>query len=118
MRQARLIMGMPIRVEIIGIQVGPGIFKKVFDYFNYIDEKFSTYKPGSEISQINRGEKDGDEYSDDAKTVFALAQETKKQTHGYFDISRNGKIDPSGLVKGWAILNAAKILEKEGCKNF
>jgi thiamine biosynthesis lipoprotein len=30
----------------------------------------------------------------------------------------NGKIDPSGLVKGWAIYNAGQILRKKGFKNF
>ncbi|MGH7250169.1 MAG: FAD:protein FMN transferase, partial [Minisyncoccia bacterium] len=37
----------------------------------------------------------------------------------YFDIKRpDGKYDPSGLVKGWAILKASEILKKEGYKDF
>jgi thiamine biosynthesis lipoprotein len=51
--------------------------------------------------------------------VFALAEETKNMTHGYFDIhTADGTIDPAGLVKGWAINNAAKLLDTLGCKNF
>jgi thiamine biosynthesis lipoprotein len=51
--------------------------------------------------------------------VFAMCEETKKETGGYFDIKTpNGTFDPSGLVKGWAIWNAAKLLEKKGFQNF
>ena len=52
------------------------------------------------------------------RTVFALAEATKHATHGYFDIARNGHYDPSGLVKGWAIYNAAELLRKRGFHNF
>jgi len=49
--------------------------------------------------------------------VFALSEETKKQTNGYFDIKTpGGTYDPSGLVKGWSIWNAAKLLEKTDLK--
>jgi thiamine biosynthesis lipoprotein len=47
-----------------------------------------------------------------------LAEETKKQTRGYFDIVHNKKIDPSGIVKGWAIYQAALLLSKEGVRNY
>jgi FAD:protein FMN transferase len=38
---------------------------------------------------------------------------------GFFDIKTpGGKYDPSGLVKGWAILNAAKIIRKYDFSDF
>ena len=120
MKATRLIMGMPITVEIVSENKTDAqtAIEKVFDYFESVDERFSTYKPGSEISRINRGEIQIEDCSSEMKEIFALAEETKKQTNGYFDISLSDKIDPSGLVKGWAILNAAKILEQMGFKNF
>ena len=112
-------MGMPIMVEIVDPFVRDEIFSSVFDYFISIDERFSTYKETSEITKINQGLITVSDYSDDMKTVFALCEETKKLTHGYFDIQgRSGKIDPSGLVKGWSIFHAAELLKKMGCKNF
>jgi thiamine biosynthesis lipoprotein len=50
--------------------------------------------------------------------VFALAEQTRQETSGYFDIERGGCYDPSGLVKGWAIFHAAEILSAEGFENF
>jgi thiamine biosynthesis lipoprotein len=48
-----------------------------------------------------------------------LAEETKQRTDGFFNIKKpDGTIDPSGIVKGWAIYNASKIIEAAGLKNF
>ncbi len=111
-------MGMPITLEIVDATATEKSFDVVFDYFKYVDEKFSTYKDNSEISRINRGELRLEEASEDMKTVFALAEQTRLETNGYFDIRHRGAYDPSGLVKGWAIYNAAKILSDEGFENF
>jgi thiamine biosynthesis lipoprotein len=93
--------------------------REVFDYFMYVDEKFSTYKSTSEISAINAGTLAPADYSDDMKEIFMLAEKTKSETDGYFDIiNRQGKYDPSGIVKGWAIWNAGKILQRRGIENF
>lgn len=109
---------MPITIEIVD-PAPVGVFDKIFDYFDYIDHKFSTYKKESEITKINNGEIKEADYSDDMKTVFALSNQTKEETDGYFDImTPASKYDPSGLVKGWSIWNAANILEKEGFNNF
>lgn len=110
---------MPITVEIVDEIVRPDIFERVFGYFMYIDETFSTYKDSSEISQINKGLIAESEYSEDMKTVFSLAERFKKQTDGFFDIQRvDGTRDPSGLVKGWAIENSAHMVYREGYRNF
>ena len=112
-------MGMPISLEIADPSVSEEPFEKAFAYFRYVDEKFSTYKNTSEITQINNGELELSASSEDMKTVFALSKETKEKTNGYFDIvAQNGKFDPSGLVKGWSIFNASKILLELGFDNF
>lgn len=117
MRETRDIMGMPVIVEIVGGT--HDALDEVFDYFTSVDARFSTYKEQSEISKINRGELGASDYSQEMREVFAFAEQTKKDTHGYFDISRpDGSIDPSGLVKGWAIRNAAQIIERMGFANY
>jgi thiamine biosynthesis lipoprotein len=52
------------------------------------------------------------------KEILRLAEVTKKETSGYFDIKKNNFIDPSGIVKGWAIHNATKLIQKAGYKNY
>ncbi len=119
MKQTQLIMGMPITVEIIDSQADDNSLKLVFDYFKYVDEKFSTYKNTSEIMKINRGEIDEINYSDDMKEIFELSEKTRKETDNYFDIKKfDGSYDPSGLVKGWAIYKASLLLKENGFNNF
>ncbi len=119
MKSFRTIMGMPVTLDIVGDSINDEVFEKVFSYFRYIDETFSVYKETSEITKINhRIIKPGD-YSDDMKKVFDLCEETKRLSNGYFDIkSPGGFLDPSGLVKGWAIFSGAEILKNLGFENF
>ena len=137
--ETRLMWGMPITVTIVASafpsplipfpleEVLPSaqtstirvsLISQVFDYFQYIDDKFSPYKPDSEISLINRGVLDIDHASPDMQTVYELAEMLRLETDGYFNIRHDDYIDPSGLVKGWAISNAANLLASAGCENF
>ena len=109
---------MPVLVVITDPGATEADFEAVFAYLTSIDETFSTYKDSSEIMRINRGEIVERDYSDDVKEVFRLSEETKTETAGYFDIGANGMLDPSGLVKGWAIHNAAELLRARGRANF
>lgn len=119
MKETRFIMGMPVTVEIADAAADEKDIAAVFDYFKYVDEKFSTYKPDSEIMRINRDEVPERDWSDDMAIIFGLAEDTKQRTAGFFDIRRpDGSIDPSGIVKGWAIFQAAKLLESRGRKKF
>ncbi|MCL4528544.1 MAG: FAD:protein FMN transferase [Chloroflexi bacterium] len=118
MKQTRILMGMPVTLEVVDAGASEPLFDEVFDYFVYVDEKFSTYKNQSEISRINRGEIKFDDASEDMKMIFGLAEQTRQESNGYFDVHHNGIIDPSGIVKGWAIYNAAEILRKMGFVNF
>ena len=53
------------------------------------------------------------------KEIVALAEKTKHETGGYFDVmTPGGKFNPVGIVKGWAIKNAADILRAAGFRNF
>jgi thiamine biosynthesis lipoprotein len=118
MKQTALIMGMPITLEILDATARQDDLNSVFAYFISIDAIFSTYKDTSEISRINRGELLPHEYSEEMRTVLALSAQTKKETHGYFDIWHDGGYDPSGIVKGWAIQQAADMLKARGFRDF
>lgn len=112
-------MGMPITVEVIDPSVTDVTFDKVFAYFEYVDNTFSTYKENSEITKINKKKINDEDWSADMKIIFELSLQTKKETNNYFNIQRaDGTYDPSGIVKGWSIWNVARILDDDGFKNF
>lgn len=118
MKKIALIMDMPVAVEIADQTNNSEDIEEVFTYLRYMEEVFSTYNETSEIERINRGEITPENYSPEMKNILNLCEKTKQETNGYFDIAINGKIDPSGLVKGYAINEAAKILAGKGYHNY
>ena len=90
----------------------------VFAYFREVDDRFSPYKTDSETSRIGRREMPPSESSAEMQEVLRLSEETRRMTNGYFDVWFQGRFDPSGLVKGWAISHAAGILDAEGFVSF
>ncbi len=72
------------------------LISQVFNYFEYIDNKFSTYKPNSEISLINQGSLSLADASSDMQLVFALAEKWRLETDGYFNISAGRQDRSSG----------------------
>ena len=118
MKQCRLLMGMPITVEILDDEVTVETFDEVFSFFQHVDQTFSTYRDSSEISRINRGELAVRDSSMEVRSILALSEQSRHETRGFFDVQRNGQIDPSGVVKGWAVQQAANQLRQAGCSNF
>ena len=117
-RRTEIIMGMPITIEVVDV-VSDNIFDQIFGYFKEVDNRFSTYKRSSEISLFNKGTIKKEMISKDLDEILKLSQKTKEETFGYFDIKKkNGRFDPSGIVKGWSIRNGAQKMLKAGYSNF
>jgi thiamine biosynthesis lipoprotein len=118
MRDTRLIMGMPITVEIVD-DAPFRLMDDVYDFFISIDNRFSPYKPDSELSEYNRGDIATAGLSAEMLEVLALADRTRTETNGYFNLKRpDGLLDPSGIVKGWAVRKAARMIRAFGIQNF
>ena len=117
-RETRILMGMPITIDIVDANSTP-LIDDVFAYFAAVDAQFSVFKPESEISALNQGRLGLPDVSAPMQEILAIAARTMKETHGYFDIRRpDGSLDPSGVVKGWAIRNAADLIRAAGVRNF
>ncbi|MCB1496775.1 MAG: FAD:protein FMN transferase [Bauldia sp.] len=118
MRETRLIMGMPVTIDVVDAP-GTDCLDTAFAYFEATDRRFSTYRDVSEISAINQARLGEADYSDEMHEVLDLAERTRRETLGYFDIRRrDGTLDPSGIVKGWAIRNAARLVAAAGARDF
>src|SRR5579871_4321805 len=119
MRETRILMGMPIQVAVVDEAVRQQHLDDVFREFAAIDAQFSPFKEDSEVCRFNRGEIGEGDFSPRMREIASLSEKTRRDTGGYFDIRRpDGGIDPSGMVKGWAILNAARQLAAMGFANF
>ncbi len=104
----RHIMGMPI-----GIALGDpedGGVEAAFDWLREVDAIFSTYRDDSDISRLDRGELTLAECRPVVDEVLTRCLALERATGGFFSVRAAGRLDPSGLVKGWAVAGAAERL--------
>src|SRR5690242_15037110 len=107
-------MGMPVTVDVRDHEAATAAFDEVYADLAWVDSTFSTYRPGSAISLINDGTLSIERSEPVVREVLALCRRYERETDGYFSAWREGRLDSSGLVKGWAIQRAAAILDRYG----
>ena len=78
-------------------------------WLHHIDRLFSTYKPDSDISMIRRGQLTASTAHPLVREVLNLCTSYENETDGYFTANLPDGLDPSGLVKGWAIARASEL---------
>jgi FAD:protein FMN transferase len=118
---------------VISVDVRDDIDERAVDacaaWFARVDDLFSTWRADTEIMRIARGELAADEAGPEIRTVLDLCDQMRLESAGAFDISfgalpnvpdRPGRapLDPSGLVKGWAVGCAGDMLLRAGATNF
>ncbi len=118
MRRTCDVMGMPVTVDVRDPGAAASALDEVYGDLAYVDSIFSTYRPESPISQINAGRLSPEESAPIVRAVLALCREFERSTNGYFSPWHDGVLDPSGLVKGWAIARAATILDGHGYRDY
>ncbi len=114
-------MGTAISLDVRDSGVAPSVLDDAFEYLRRVDSQFSTYKPESEVSRLSRGEIRETDCSPELREVLELCERVRRDSEGYFDIRAHrtdGGLDPSGLVKGWALEGAGRILEASGARNY
>ncbi|MGW6361565.1 FAD:protein FMN transferase [Streptomyces sp. NPDC055092] len=83
-------------------------------WLRHVDAAFSTYREDSAISRIARGELAPDDCAAEVREVLRLCARAAAHTDGWFSTGHSGGLDPSGLVKGWAVERAAEALLAAG----
>ena len=117
-RRFEHVMGMPILVDVRDDGVDETAIADVFTWLRWVDQTFSTYVEDSEINRIDRGELRLEDAHPVVRDVLERCNELRLETRGYFDVRAGGRLDPSGLVKGWSVDRAADILRGAGIRNF
>ncbi len=117
-RHTEEVMGMPVTVVIQDAGDFAPSLRQVFAELRRVDRLFSPFLPFSQVSLMNRGRLAHADADRDLKLVLDLCRLYQTRTRGYFSAYPQGRLDPSGLVKGWAIDRAAQILIDGGARNF
>lgn len=118
-RYVQHIMGMPISLALRGRhttdRAALSAWADVVARLREVDLVFSTYREHSYISRLGRGEITVADCPAEVAEVLALGETARRESDGAFDIWRPGgdgapELDPSGVVKGWAVERAAARL--------
>jgi FAD:protein FMN transferase len=89
----------------------------VVRWLHQVDTVFSTYRPDSDINRIQRGELHVENAHPEVARVLELCAQAQVATGGAFSAMPQGRLDPTGLVKGWAIERASRLLGEHGARN-
>jgi FAD:protein FMN transferase len=93
-------------------------FARVMAWLREADARFSTYRDDSDVRRLDRGELRLEEAHPDVRTVLDRCERLRVQTGGAFDVRVTGRLDPSALVKGWAVQCGADLLQAHGLTDF
>jgi thiamine biosynthesis lipoprotein len=118
-RRVEQVMGLPVVVDVRDDSDAGKALDEVFEWLRWVDATFSTFKDDSEINRINRSELRPVDAHSHVRQVLGRCDQLRDETNGYFDMrTPAGSIDPSGLVKGWAVDRAAAILDDAGLHDY
>ncbi len=116
---------------VVGVDVRDDVDASVVDecfvFFQRVDDLFSTWRDDTEIMRIARGELGVDEADPAVREVLDLCERMRLESGGAFDIAAGAHpdaparpglapLDPSGLVKGWAVARAGDRLLAAGSR--
>jgi FAD:protein FMN transferase len=119
LRKVREVMGMPITILVADDK--PAALPAVdaaYEDFALLDRTFSPFLADSAVSRINSGELRLSDSGALVQQAVELCRQYEQATGGYFSAWPDGRFEPSGLVKGWAIDRACSILDRHGCGNY
>ncbi len=114
-------MGTVVTVDIRAPFVEDAVIEAVVEWLHDVDRRFSPFRPESEVTRVGTGELAFQDASSDVQAMFTLADLVRDRSGGAFDPRGHrpdGRPDPTGIVKGWAVDEAAARLRLAGARNF
>ena len=118
-RYVEHVMGMPISLALRGRHTDDHAARlawaETMRLLHEVDRVFSTYRPDSFVSRLGRGEIGLEDCPAEVVEVVELGAAAERESGGAFSIRLPGpdgrlRLDPSGVVKGWAVERAAEPL--------
>ncbi len=110
--QVRDIMGTAVSIHVLAEDPSPAgtgaAVERAFDRLRRADRVFSPFREDSDIRRIARGDLAPADADPDVLEMVDRCLQARRSTAGLFDAWRSGWFDPTGLVKGWAVEEAAR----------
>lgn len=123
------VMGVPVTIAVAGPGENAAAVAAAFALLREVDARFSLYRDDSELSALNAGTLALADADPEVHVVLARCEELRVVTGGFFDATAAHAlwtggapvagigVDPTGLVKGWAVQRAAGVLAAAGARD-
>jgi FAD:protein FMN transferase len=112
---AEPVMGTVVSFRFDGQDAAPAGLTDAISWLHEVDRRFSPFRPDSEVTLIADGRLAESDTHPDVREVLALIDQAAVDSGGAFDARRwraDGRFDPSGLVKGWAVERSSADLAR------
>ena len=115
-RQRRVVecMGTVFSFDVRSPQKYESVLDDAVRWLDWVDTTFSTYRSTSDIRRLAAGEVTLEDCAPEVGEILRTCELLSAETAGYFSAYAGGALDPSGLVKGWAIERASDLLVAAG----
>ncbi|SED02898.1 thiamine biosynthesis lipoprotein [Streptomyces sp. 3213] len=112
LRHAEEVMGTVFSFDIRGgePEAVQAVLEQAVAQLHRVNEVFSTYRDDSQVSRLARGELTVAECDAEVAEVLELGAEAERVSSGWFSTTYEGRLDPTGIVKGWAAERAAELI--------
>jgi thiamine biosynthesis lipoprotein len=108
------VMGTTFSIDVRDADLHPEVLDAVVGWWRWVDRTFSTYRSDSEISRLAGRTLRLADCSAEVAEVLDLCALARRETDGWFDAGYAGGLDPTGLVKGWSLDVASRMLVAAG----
>ena len=113
-RRIVAVMGTVFSIDLRDLHPGADAVDEVVAWWRWVDRTFSTYRLDSEISRLVDGSLRPSDCAPEVRHVLDLCAQASRASGGYFTDRPRGRLDPSGMVKGWSAEVASGVLLQAG----
>ena len=111
------VMGTMFTLDVRDLDPAAAAVDEVVAWWQWVDDTFSTYRSDSQITRLADGSLLLDECAPEVRHVLGLCQQAATASGGYFTDHPGGRLDPSGMVKGWSVEVASNLLLRAGSEH-
>lgn len=116
-RRVVSVMGTVFTLDLRDLDAASTAVDDVVAWWRWVDATFSTYRPTSQVSRLASGSLALVDSAPEVRHVLDLCREAAESSGGHFSERYDGRLDPSGMVKGWSVEIASQMLRRAGSRH-
>ena len=117
MRRIVTVMGTVFTLDLRDLDPSSWQADEVVAWWHWVDQTFSTYRPDSQVSRLAAGSLRLDGCAPEVRHMLDLCERAAAASCSHFTDRPGGRLDPSGMVKGWSVEVASDMLRQAGSEH-